>query len=121
MGSYFLFSLTSFLSFLLSLKREKKKRGRDKITKKLMGELERSGKGGKRKPILKTKSIQNKKETGKSLIIFFILKNTIISEYFYSYEIKMTINDKMLLLFVMVKTEYLQSTKKKDEENTYTK
>merc|ERR1711918_38624 len=55
--------------------------------------------------ILKTKSIRSKKETGKSIIIFF--------EYFYSYDMKMIINDKMLLLFVMGKTDLLQKKKKK--------
>merc|ERR1711918_324653 len=55
--------------------------------------------------ILKTKSIRSKKETGKSIIIFF--------EYFYSYDMKMIINDKMLLLFVMGKIDLLQKKKKK--------
>jgi hypothetical protein len=76
-------------------------------------------KSWERKPRLITKSIRSKKETGKSIIIFFILKNTIILEYFYSYDMKMIINAKILLLFVMGKTDLPQKihTHNKEVEN----
>jgi len=96
-------------------------RDRKKLKKKVEGRdgAERKGKGGKRKPRLITKSIRSKKETGKSIIIFFILKNTIILEYFYSYDMKMIINAKILLLFVMGKTDLPQKihTHNKEVEN----
>jgi len=78
-------------------------RDRKKLKKKVEGRdgaerkgKERKGKGGKRKPRLITKSIRSKKETGKSIIIFFILKNTIILEYFYSLRYE---NDYKMLKF----------------------